>query len=408
MKWIILEGPDNIGKTTFCHGILIPYLATLTDKQPHYVHFRAPITSDPYNEQRNDAYDYAQKLRAYSDKDIEVNDRSIFGELVYSSFRGYKPDYIPLVVDALKAANIEPLFVVFYADKHTYQKFKISSKKETQVYESHDKSKAVSMAFINEIHKLKYGKVVIVNCNNYTSLDERNKYVMRHIRDYIGTSEYVFDRVDGYQHIPFNNKQKIYDKVSGFLSTPSDTICKDYTDAKCNIGIQHKNISNYGRTMNIPTWATGSIDMVDYIFVGEAPGQKGCGTFGIPFYGDISGNLFMKALYNNSISPLNCYITNIIKCCPQGNDLGEFYSTRNAMKLECVKQVKAELDTVMNLNNINKVYAIGNTSYDILTNIYKYTNVLVEKIYHPAYYVRQGISNKYSKYLGSMLNLYRS
>lgn len=414
MKWIIIEGPDNVGKSTFIANELSKYLETKNYHTIAIDHINGPKTHDPKEEMKKLAYDYLHQIapiNIFTNNGVLVNDRSIFGELVYSMYRHYQPDYMQDIARLVKSSGIEVLFVLIYADKDTYKKFNIPSKKEIKEYESNDQSRLISSKFIEEVHKLALGRVVVINSNNYDSLNQRNKYMLKHINAFLSNSKYEFKREDSYKNIPFNNKQRFFANhidSYGFSSQSSVNIqeCMMYNDLDCELGLEHKRISEYGIAQNIPTNGFGSLTGVKYVFVGEAPSQKGCGTLGIPFYGDVSGNLFMSALYENNISLFNCYITNMIKCCPENNDLKSYYKVRNAIELECVKKLKFELDDILKTNRLNTIYAIGNTAFEILSNLYKHRQDLkIIKIHHPAYYVRMGNSNQYHEYLRKQLNL---
>lgn len=56
------------------------------------------------------------------------------------------------------------------------------------------------------------------------------------------------------------------------------------------------------------------------MFVGEAPGYKGCDVTGIPFTQDNSGEFFQSMLSFVGWTKNDVYVTNIVKCCPPGND----------------------------------------------------------------------------------------
>lgn len=406
MKWIVIEGPDNVGKSTFINDNLAKYIHGKNFSNIEFQHFSGPKTKDPYQEMRQIANHYTAKLRALPQDSVVINDRSIFGELVYAPlYREYYPDYLSLLVETLCIAKIEVLFIVIYADKNTYDKFNISNKTETDKHESNNQSEIISNTFIDEIHNLKFGKVVVINSNNYVSLDKRNSFILKHIDAFLSNTKYSFGINDpAYSNIPFNDKDRFHMGIYGFAEPLHIDLqdCFMYKNLDCELGLEHSKFSKYGIANDKPTAGFGTITNVKYVFVGEAPGQKGCGTYGIPFYGDVSGNLFMSALYENNISLFNCYITNAIKCCPDGNDLKSYYG-KNALDLECVKKLKSELEYILDINHLNTVYAVGATAQYILSKILdsKYT---IKKIYHPAYYVRMGKSYAYPQYLRDELN----
>ena len=58
-----------------------------------------------------------------------------------------------------------------------------------------------------------------------------------------------------------------------------------------NIPHHFKQYDFYKATKNI-TWGQGN-PTAQLMFIGEAPGWKGCGKTGIPFYNDKSGMFFL-------------------------------------------------------------------------------------------------------------------
>ncbi len=397
MKWVIIEGSDNIGKST-----LIKKLSKELNIQD-IDHFGAPISKikeEQINEQKSIAQSYIDCVLFPSQHSrVILNDRSIFGELVYSFYRDYYPDYYSQFIEKLKSKpDIECLFIVIYANNYTYQKFNIPNKKEFKNYENSDQSAFISMKFIDEITKLKYGKIVVVNSNNFESLDARNKLITEHVKCFIKGYKYIIGQTNNYSNIPYNIEHRFYHSNIGFLSS-SHKKCMMYEKQVCVLGEMHKTSSPFGKTYNKPTDGYGAYKNVKYIFVGEAPGHKGCGKLGIPFYDDMSGNIFQQALYDNNISQFEIYVTNIIKCCPRDNELGTYSGLSMALSLECVKNIKQELDHILKSNEIKTIYAVGAIPHKILSVLYKDGGINIKKLYHPAYYGRMGIKEKYSKYI---------
>lgn len=66
------------------------------------------------------------------------------------------------------------------------------------------------------------------------------------------------------------------------------------------------------------TWGYGNAES-RIMFIGEAPGFKGCNRTGIAFRGDRSGDLFEKMLASIGYLIEDVYVTNIVKCCPNTN-----------------------------------------------------------------------------------------
>jgi len=87
----------------------------------------------------------------------------------------------------------------------------------------------------------------------------------------------------------------------------------------------------------------------DFLFIGEAPGVKGADVTGIPFTRDRSGKRLQRLLIRVGLSAetdeacetprlVNCYVTNLVRCCPPGN--------RNPTQAEidnCGRYLEAEI-----------------------------------------------------------------
>jgi len=367
-------------------------------------HFSAPITKDPYKEQKALCY---QQLTLLSDMLIKkkpfviLDDRSVFGELVYSKYRNYKPDYFDDFISKLKALNVIVVIFILYANSDTYKKFNIKSKDEKHSYESSKNSMDISIDFINKIHKLNLVKSnirpIVINSNNYDTLEERNDVIIAYMKNIIGAEKLPYKDYYGLQLTPFNNDNMLL----GTKIWLKYKRCEDFFI--CNLGKQQQT-SKFGKANKIQTNSCGSTSEVKYIFVGEAPGRQECGTFGIPFYGDRSGMLFQKMLFYLNIPLFNCFITNVIKCCPEKNKLGDFYDTNKRNNLLCVLDLQYKLVDVLEHNNLNDIYCIGQTAYDSLKSIKSLSkfNLILTK--HPAYFLYKHIEKEYVKYMSCVLN----
>lgn len=87
------------------------------------------------------------------------------------------------------------------------------------------------------------------------------------------------------------------------------------TCERCPNLVQSRVLYPYGK----PTFGYGNINSPVF-FIGEAPGRYGCGTTGIPFNGDRSGDYFQKMLKEVlGFSLKEVYTTNIVKCNPENN-----------------------------------------------------------------------------------------
>jgi uracil-DNA glycosylase len=92
--------------------------------------------------------------------------------------------------------------------------------------------------------------------------------------------------------------------------------------------------------------------------VGEAGGIEE-ERLGRPFVGS-AGNLLEQCMHSAGIARAECYLTNVVKEKPAGNDIGPFYNEKGFSKtgLDYVQSLKTELaDTKANI-----IVAVGNTA----------------------------------------------
>jgi uracil-DNA glycosylase family 4 len=85
------------------------------------------------------------------------------------------------------------------------------------------------------------------------------------------------------------------------------------------------------------------------VFIGEAPGEHE-ERQGLPFVG-ASGKLLDQMLKNANISRASCYLTNVVKMRPPGNDFGIFYEDKKKFKptpllLQYYQELDAEIATL--------------------------------------------------------------
>lgn len=112
------------------------------------------------------------------------------------------------------------------------------------------------------------------------------------------------------------------------------------------------------------------------VLIGEAPGRKGCGKTGIPFYRDASGMLLRKTLFALGVNPDFVYVTNVVKCNPPGNRLRGF--GEGALEL-----LRRELEIV----GPKAIFAVGKTAEKAMKRLgFGFTY-----LHHPAWYVRRGV-----------------
>jgi len=143
-----------------------------------------------------------------------------------------------------------------------------------------------------------------------------------------------------------------------------------------------------GCTNKVP--GEGPID-APIMLIGESPGQNEDKS-GKPFVGD-SGELLNKALQAAGFNRNDMYVTNVVKCHPEGN--------RNPTSQEiaaCYPHLKKEIDTI----KPKVIVALGNIAASTLIHPdFKITqengswfeldgNVRGIAIYHPSYILRLG------------------
>jgi len=84
---------------------------------------------------------------------------------------------------------------------------------------------------------------------------------------------------------------------------------------KCPHLVHSRKLYPYGK----PTFGFGNPNS-PLFFIGEAPGKYGCGTTGIPFTKDRSGEYFRRVLRDElGLTHGDIWITNVVKCCPEDN-----------------------------------------------------------------------------------------
>ncbi len=147
------------------------------------------------------------------------------------------------------------------------------------------------------------------------------------------------------------------------------------------------------------------------IIVGEAPGAEEERT-GSPFMG-ASGNELTKMLAEAGINRNECFITNLIRIRPPGNDLSSFIAfkkkditpahipLRDKMVLKCVKEGYDLLLKEVEMADPNLIICLGNAAMWALTGKWGITewrgsvmksDVVDRKVlvaYHPAAVLRQ-------------------
>lgn len=404
--WIIIEGPDNIGKTTLCNSMLSEFRKRGINHE--YAHFGAPKAKTKIKQMEeqeltaNVTAEYLRKLaKKYVNEDIVIlHDRSIFGELVYCKYRGYVADYVELTTKlAVSIKNLQALTFVLYGDTDTIRKFNLKPKTDNaEDYAQSSKMKSVSVDFINKLRALDYGRLMVINSNNYESLNDRNGHVWDIIRAFINNRPYVFKPTDDYQNTPFNVDQNLFIE-NGFVS--NRYACQEFLSSRCSLGEQHAENCGSNSERCHPIAGYGAKNP-KYVFVGEVSHYNKRVTTFLPFYNSASGRLFQQMLYNLNISPLETYITNIFKCTPKDNKLGRFATERYYSKLDCVTTIASEL--LMVAKSGTTVVAIGSKASNILGDSELIdSNFKLVTIHHPSYYIRMGKASGFIRDMAAKL-----
>ena len=399
LYWFIVEGCDNIGKTTMID--VISKKLTANSRVVKLQHFGVPqgkTNADKIAFATNEAEDQVKTLRklanvAQDDNDIIlINDRSIFGELVYSKYRGYKAEHLQDITCKLQRVNnMCVTFIMLYGNATSALAKGIKFKEDSaEDYAQNNEMEKVSCAFIKHIHALNYpeARKLVFNIANYSNLDERNDYVYRHVRAIINDVPYKFKKTDTHVDTPFNAHQKIITDV-GFSLNPF-FVCKRYST--CPLGKEHKLNCKENGGYNSPIYGYGGMNP-KVVLVGEVSHHNENFAGHLPFYNSVSGNLVQQALYDLNISPFDVYITNAIKCTPRNNDLGTYSNVTNASKLLCVNNVLHEINALE--PRTKTIVCLGANAYSFTASqIKEKSGYVLERMNHPSYYARMGESDK--------------
>lgn len=393
-KVVIIEGADNLGKTTLCNELvdIITKLKRVRHSGPPTVKGAAALREQ------------LQTLKAEvgrifdkdSDDEYEIWDRSIIGEAIYGPlFRTGQYDhkkYWAALNEACGEIAQRVFVIVLYTDGEWYERQRINRKTdEEKIYQQREKAATISTAFIDAVTGLPLKYRLFVNCRNYMTFNLRNKYIKDRVNAWIKNAEYERYQSDSYHQTFFNEDQMLWQQGVGFIKNVYD--CTAFKEKTCAIGNDHRKFSQFGETFRRPTSACGSVTNVKYIFIGEAPGHKGCGKLGIPFYNDASGNMLQDTLDRLRIVPTQYYMTNTLRCCPKNNDLAMYGPSSTRQNYECVNRLKDEIMYVQAKNPGAKVIAIGKVAGQELARV-KIDHVVA---YHPAYYLRIGRREDFTK-----------
>lgn len=150
----------------------------------------------------------------------------------------------------------------------------------------------------------------------------------------------------------------------------------------------------------ILVYAEGVINSSRICIVGEAPGGEEVKR-GRPFIGP-SGSLLMRLMANAGIARHDCYITNVVKEQPPGNDISKFikFERGQAISTPAYKEYEASLYQELSAFQGNVIMAVGGVSMYALTRkigiskqrgsiLTDYAGRKVIPIIHPASAMRQ-------------------
>jgi len=155
---------------------------------------------------------------------------------------------------------------------------------------------------------------------------------------------------------------------------------------KCSSLVFSRKLYPYGK----PTFGYGNANTT-VVFVGMCPGMYGCGTYGIPFYGDASGKLFQDMLHFIGLTKEDVWVTNTVKCCPENNrepTLDEINSCSSFLRSE-LSILQPKLIVPLGLTAIKMFMPLMNTVWEVNAKPIKVSNITygvatVFPLYHPA------------------------
>lgn len=395
---IIIEGSDNLGKTTFAKQLAEDVNGTVT-------HSGAPVKKGAMAliEQKNKLFALLAALEESTGPQLEICDRSVIGEAVYGPlYRAgqYEHDAYVEELQQLRMHEARVLVIVLYADMETLKKFKIKAKSDEKLlYQQASQTQKVATAFVDVATQLRMKHTLFVNCNNYATLDERNAYISQRVREWLKRKPFTFKRTNDYSQTFFNRTQRLWVMGKGFNT--NRWLCDAFLTKDCEIAKAHRILKMFGGGTAEPIGGVGAFNNVRYIFVGEATGYNSSGEpqLGMPFYNGESGCLFQKALSALKIMPTRYYVTNVVKCNPKDNKLRSFVDRDSRPKLECVGKLKGELHGILAHNASAKLIAIGKVAAEELARLrFDY-----QMMYHPSYYLHHGRSDDFVADLGKVL-----
>jgi len=172
--------------------------------------------------------------------------------------------------------------------------------------------------------------------------------------------------------------------------------------AKCPELVKSRKLYPWGK----PVWGFGS-KKSPVVFIGEAPGKNGCGSTGIPFYGDRSGDLFQACLAESGILMKSVYTTNIIKCCPKDNRTPTAVEVSNCRKWLDMELAKVAPQIIITLGGMAlNFFAPERKLMTSVGTAFAWCDYIVVPYYHPAYALRIGASAQYKKDFKILLEIW--
>jgi len=153
------------------------------------------------------------------------------------------------------------------------------------------------------------------------------------------------------------------------------------------------------------------------MFVGEAPGQRGCNITGMPFTRDRSGRYFQHCLQQARFNFEEIYTTNICKCSPPGNRNPEDKEIENCLPYLIAEIEKVKPEIVVCLGRVASKVFLGTNRFSVIADEgsvqpsgvewYKGKVIVMP---HPAYILRKGVpeNGRYLEEFKYIFNIYLS
>jgi uracil-DNA glycosylase family 4 len=367
-KVIIIEGADKVGKSA-----LIAYLQRRLPGKVFVKAFGGPAkgSPDPFAEQHQKFNDLSLDIASWQKEyDYVILDRSLVGECAYHIIHNRaNPDYLPNIHRNI-VSRYNPLFIY------------IRGKRFLANAEQHDveldKSyKIVDTAFMSFFAKNGPQDLRIINNYNYPSEDSRNQY----ITSLITGEEIPVKSLPVYARTGFT--PKFYDEIEDH----------PFNEYHASVSLHNHSKPVRGRGPSSPRFAV----------FGEAPGMKGCGYTGIPFYYDRSGMLLRDTLITLGWNLDTIFVSNVFHLNPPNNKLYDFidedfyHNDENEVQGSVVEWMRAELalfeaELLAVSKKVDAIIFLGKTAWRAGNYILGKHNINIKraKLLHPAYYLYKG------------------